>query len=155
TMLNGALALGLDVADVERLSRRTEGWAAGLYLAGLSLRSHTDRAAFVDEFTGTDRFVLDFLGSEVLATQPAELRTFLLETSILPRLSASLCQAVTGRADSAALLERIERSNLFLVRLDSEGHWFRYHRLFGELLRHELGIAHPLRVPELHRRAAA
>ena len=155
TMLNGALALGLDVADVKRLAARTEGWAAGLYLAGLSLREQPNRAAFVAEFHGTDRFVLDFLGSEVLATQPADLRTFLLETSILPRLSASLCQAVTGRADSAAVLERIERSNLFLVPLDSERHWFRYHRLFGELLRHELGIAEPQRVPELHRRAAA
>jgi LuxR family transcriptional regulator, maltose regulon positive regulatory protein len=155
TMLNGALALRLDVQDVQRLAARTEGWAAGLYLAGLSLREHPDRAAFVAAFHGTDRFVFDFLGSEVLAAQPADLRTFLLETSILARLSASLCQAVTGRADSAALLERIERSNLFLVPLDSEGHWFRYHRLFGELLRHELGIAQPQRVPELHRRAAA
>lgn len=143
TMLNGALALGLDVTDVKRLSARTEGWAAGLYLAGLSLRDHPDRAAFVAEFHGTDRFVLDFLGSEVLASQPADLRTFLLETSILPRLSASLCQAVTGRADSAVALERIERSNLFLVPLDSERHFFRYHRLFGELLRHELGVAEP------------
>ncbi|HKS51147.1 MAG TPA: helix-turn-helix transcriptional regulator, partial [Pseudonocardiaceae bacterium] len=155
TMLNGALALGLDVADVKRLAARTEGWAAGLYLAGLSLREQPNRAAFVAEFHGTDRFVLDFLGSEVLATQPADLCTFLLETSILPRLSASLCQAVTGRADSAAVLERIERSNLFLVPLDSERHWFRYHRLFGELLRHKLEIAEPHRVPELHRRAAA
>jgi len=120
TMLNGALALDLDSGDVERLSRRTEGWAAGLYLAGLSLREHTDRGAFLDEFTGTDRFVVDFLGTEVLAAQPPELRAFLLETSILPRLGAALCQAVTGRADSAALLERIERSNLFLVPLDSE-----------------------------------
>jgi LuxR family maltose regulon positive regulatory protein len=155
TMLNGALALGLDVADVRRLSARTEGWAAGLYLAGLSLREHPDRAAFVAEFHGTDRFVLDFLGSEVLASQPADLRAFLLETSILPRLCAALCHAVTGRADSAVALERIERSNLFLVPLDSDRHWFRYHRLFGELLRHELGIAEPQRVPELHRRAAA
>jgi LuxR family maltose regulon positive regulatory protein len=155
TMLNGALALGLDVADIKRLAIRTEGWAAGLYLAGLSLREHPDRAAFIAEFHGTDRFVLDFLGSEVLAAQPAELRTFLLETSILPRLSASLCQAVTGRADSAAALERIEQANLFLVPLDSERHWFRYHRLFGELLRHELSIAEPQRVPELHRQAAA
>jgi LuxR family maltose regulon positive regulatory protein len=155
TMLNGALALRLDTQDVQRLAARTEGWAAGLYLAGLSLREHPDRAAFVAAFHGTDRFVLDFLGSEVLAAQAADVRTFLLETSILPRLSASLCQAVTGRADSAALLERIERSNLFLVPLDSEGHWFRYHRLFGELLRHELGIAEPQRVSELHRRAAA
>lgn len=155
TMLNGVLALDLDVGDVERLSRRTEGWAAGLYLAGLSLREHTDRVAFLDEFTGTDRFVVDFLGSEVLAAQPPELRTFLLETSILPRLGAALCQAVTGRADSAALLERIERSNLFLVPLDSERRWFRYHRMFGELLRHELAVTQPQRLPELHRRAAA
>lgn len=156
TMLNGgALALGLDAADVERLSRRTEGWAAGLYLAGLSLREHTDRTAFLNEFAGTDRFVLDFLGSEVLAAQPQDLRTFLLETSILSRLSAELCQAVTGRADSAALLERIERSNLFLVPLDSERRWFRYHRLFGELLRHELSVTEPQRLPGLHRRAAA
>ncbi|MGH3515038.1 MAG: helix-turn-helix transcriptional regulator, partial [Pseudonocardiaceae bacterium] len=131
-MLNGALALDLDAGDVERLSRRTEGWAAGLYLAGLSLREHTDRVAFLDEFTGTDRFVVDFLGSEVLAAQPPELRSFLLETSILPRLGTPLCQAVTGRPDSAALLEPIERSNLFLVPLDSDRQWFRYHWLFGE-----------------------
>ncbi|MGQ0719271.1 MAG: LuxR C-terminal-related transcriptional regulator [Pseudonocardiales bacterium] len=155
TMLNGALGLGLDVADVERLGRRTEGWAAGLYLAGLSLREHSDRTAFLDKFAGTDRFVLDFLGTEVLAAQPQDVRTFLLETSILPRLSAELCQAVTGRADSAALLEHIERSNLFLVPLDSERRWFRYHRLFGELLRHELSVTEPQQLPGLHRRAAA
>ncbi|MGH3768574.1 MAG: sigma-70 family RNA polymerase sigma factor [Pseudonocardiaceae bacterium] len=118
TMLNGSLALGLEVADVERLSARTEGWA-------------------------------------VLAAQPAELRTFMLETSVLSRLSAPLCQAVTGRADSAALLERIARSNLFLVPLDSDRQWMRYHRLFGELLHHELNVTDPKCLPELHRRAAA
>lgn len=154
-LLNDSLQLGLPEDHLARLGRRTEGWAAGLYLAGLSLRRRSDRAEFIEEFTGTDRYVLDYLGAEVPATFPAERRDFLLETSILPRMTAQLCQAVTGRADSAGWLERIERANLFLVPLDEGREWYRYHHLFVELLRHELALTAPQRVPELHRRAAA
>lgn len=153
-LLNGELALDLGEEDVARLGRRTEGWAAGLYLAGLSLQGRDDRAASVAAFAGTDRYVLDYLGSELLAGQPDDLRRFLSQTSILTRMTPDLCAAVTGRADSAAVLTHLERTNGFLVALDDRQEWFRYHRLFGDLLRHELGLSDPERIPELHRRAA-
>ncbi|MGH3993310.1 MAG: helix-turn-helix transcriptional regulator, partial [Pseudonocardiaceae bacterium] len=148
-----ALALGPD--DVALLRERTEGWAAGLYLAVLSLSGREDRGGFVAAFAGDDRHVVDYLGAEVLAGQPGEVRDFLLRTSVLERLTAPLCEAVTGKGDAARRLEEIGRSNLFLVTLDARGGWYRYHHLFGELLRHELALAEPALVPELHRRAAA
>src|SRR4051812_20514080 len=148
------LDIDLDEDNLARLGRRTEGWAAGLHLAGLSMRHRTDPGAFLDAFTGTDRFVLDYLGAEVLAAQTDDVRRFLVETSILPRLSADLCAVITGRSDSAAVLAHLERTNGFLVALDDRQEWYRYHRLFGELLRHELTLDEPERLPELHRRAA-
>ncbi|MEQ8834312.1 MAG: LuxR C-terminal-related transcriptional regulator [Miltoncostaeaceae bacterium] len=145
-------ALGADA--VQALHRRTEGWAAGLYLAALSLRGREDPSAFVAAFAGDDRLVVDYLAAEVLAGQPEDRRHFLLHTSILPRLSAPLCDAVTGREDSQRLLAELEASNLFLVPLDSRRGWYRYHHLFGELLRHELAIESGVDPAELHRRAA-
>lgn len=142
--------------DVARLARRTEGWPAGVALAAASLRARrADAARFVAEFTGTDRFVLDYLGEEVLAQQPPARREFLLRTSILRRLTPALCAAVTGRADAAAELDALARDGVFVVALDGARQWFRYHRLFGELLRHELGLTDPTAVRGLHRRAAA
>jgi LuxR family transcriptional regulator, maltose regulon positive regulatory protein len=152
--LNDSLGLGLDATDVGSLHARTEGWVAGLRLAALSIERHGDRRAGVDALTGEDRQIGDYL-HEVLAEQPAGLREFLLRTSILERFCASLCEAVTGDANATEQLERVERSNLFLVPLDSRGEWYRYHHLFAELLRHELVRASPELAAELHRRASA
>jgi LuxR family maltose regulon positive regulatory protein len=153
-LLNGSLALGLDPADVELLQARTEGWAAGLRLAALSVQAKEDKHAFVEAFSGDDRQIGDYL-HEVLDDQPAPLRDFLLQTSILERFCAPLCNTVTGRDDAAVQLQSIERSNLFLVPLDVHREWYRYHHLFRDLLQHELVRAGPTLVAELHRRAHA
>jgi LuxR family maltose regulon positive regulatory protein len=137
-LLRMAVGVELPEAAVAALGDRTEGWAAGLQLAALSLRGHADVGAFVHEFSGSHRFVLDYLTEEVLDRQPEPLRGFLLETSILERLSGPLCAAVTGRADSQQLLEQAERANLFLHPLDEVRGWWRYHQLFGDLLRARL-----------------
>jgi LuxR family maltose regulon positive regulatory protein len=153
-LLNGSLGLGLDPADVELLRARTEGWAAGLQLAALSVRTAENRRAFVRDLAGSDRLLGDYL-RELLADQPGSLRDFLLQTSIVERLCAPLCDAVTGRDDGREQLEAVERSNLFLVALDERREWFRYHHLFRDLLRHELGRASGDLAPALHRRASA
>ena len=142
-------------ADVAALTARTEGWAAGLQLAGLSLRGQPDVAGFVAAFTGSHRYVLDFLAEEVLDRQDEELRTFLLETSVLERLSGPLCDAITGRAGSRALLDQVEREGLFLMPLDEVRGWWRYHHLFADLLRARLQQAQPGHVAVLHRNAVA
>jgi LuxR family transcriptional regulator, maltose regulon positive regulatory protein len=154
-LLNDLLRLGLRDEEVDALCRRTEGWAAGLYLAALSLRDRPDRGAFLRDFAGDDRHVVDYLAAEVLANVGDDVREFLLRTSILDRLSARLCNAILDSDAGARLLEGIERSNLFLVALDERRRWYRYHHLFADLLRHELERTHPDLVPELHRRAAA
>src|SRR5215469_4409280 len=148
---------GPDLPDgaAAMLTARTEGWAAGLQLAGLSLRGQADAAGFVAAFSGSHRFVLDYLAGEVLAGQPAQVREFLLDTSVLDRLSGELGDAVTGRADSQAMLEQVERAGLFLVPLDEVRGWWRYHHLFADLLRVRLQEERPGRVPELHKAAAA
>jgi LuxR family maltose regulon positive regulatory protein len=153
-LLNHSLALGLAAADVETLRSRTEGWVAGLQLAALSARTAGDRHAFVAAFAGDDRQIGDYL-HEVLAEQPAERRAFLLQTSVLERMTAPLCDAVTGRDDSRDQLEAIERANLFIEPLDTRREWYRYHQLFAELLRAELGHAAGATVAQLHRRASA
>ncbi len=137
------------------LAARTEGWAAGLQLAGLSLRGQNDVAGFVAAFTGSHRYVLDFLAEEVLEHQGEQVREFLLETSVLERLSGELCDAVTGRPGSQMLLEQVERARLFVVPLDEVRGWWRYHHLFADLLRARLQAEQPGRVPGLHRNAAA
>ena len=138
---------------VAALAARTEGWAAGLQLAALSLRGQDDVAGFVAAFTGSNRYVLDFLAEEVLERRDEQVRTFLLETSILERLSGSLCDAVTDRTGSQALLEQVERAGLFLVPLDEARGWWRYHHLFADLLRARLEQQSE-RATELHRNAA-
>jgi LuxR family maltose regulon positive regulatory protein len=140
--------------DVLRLLARTEGWAAGLQLAALRLRDRADPEDFIERLTGADWHIVSYLGEEVLASQPAEVREFLLVTSVLNRMCAPLCDALTGRADGAGLISEIYRANLFLVPLDDEHRWFRYHHLFGGLLRHELARTAPDRPPVLHQRAA-
>src|SRR5262249_34476039 len=136
-LLNGSLDLGLERSELELLQDCTEGWAAGLQLAGLSLRAQPDRQAFLRAFAGDDRQIGEYL-QELLAEQPAELQAFLLRTSILERLCAPLCDAVTGGDDAASQLREVHRSNLFVVPLDSRGEWYRYHHLFRDLLRNEL-----------------
>ena len=153
-LLNGSLGLGLDPSDVELLRARTEGWAAGLQLAALSARAMEDRHAFARDFAGSDRLIGDYL-RELLADQPSSRRDFLLRTSVLERLCAPLCDAVTKRGDSGEQLRAVDRANLFLVALDRRGEWYRYHHLFRELLRHELMRAAPDLASELHRRASA
>ena len=148
------VAATLPDAAVAALAARTEGWAAGLQLAALSLRGQDDVAGFVAAFTGSHRYVLDFLAEEVLERQGEQVRTFLLETSVLERLSGPLCDAVTGRAGSQARLEQVERAGLFLVPLDEVRGWWRYHQLFADLLRGRLQQEQPGRVPQLHRHAA-
>jgi LuxR family transcriptional regulator, maltose regulon positive regulatory protein len=154
-LLGKVMGLELPAGSLAALAARTEGWAAGLQLAGLSLRDHADPAGFVASFSGSQRYILDYLTEEVLARQPEEIVRFLLETSVLERLSGALCDAVTGRSDSQALLEQVERANLFLIPLDDVRGWWRYHQLFADLLRARLQQAQPERVPVLHRAAAA
>jgi LuxR family transcriptional regulator, maltose regulon positive regulatory protein len=154
-LLRSTVGPELSEAAVVALEGRTEGWAAGLQLAVLSLRGHADPSGFVATFAGSHRFVLDYLTEEVLARQPEPLVSFLLETSVLERLSGPLCEAVTGRADSQEVLEAIERANLFLVALDEVRGWWRYHHLFADLLRARLQQERPDRLRALHRAAAA
>ena len=154
-LLTEAAGPGLPGTAVTALTTRTEGWAAGLQLAGLSLRGHVDPAGFAAEFSGSHRFVLDYLADEVLDRQPGPVRAFLLETSVLERLTGDLCDAVTGRAGSQAMLADLERSGLFVVALDEERGWWRYHHLFSDLLRGRLQAEQPDRVVALHQAAAA
>ena len=154
-LLREAAGAELPGAAVAALTARTEGWAAGLQLAGLSLRGHADPAGFVATFSGSHRYVLDYLAQEVLERQSEQVRGFLLETSVLDRLSGALCDAVTGRAGGQAMLEAVERAGLFVLPLDEVRGWWRYHQLFADLLRARLRREQPGRVPELHRAAAA
>jgi len=153
SLLNDVHGLGLAAEVVGRLHERTEGWGAGLYLAVLSMRGREDVSTFIESFTGSDRRVVDYLGAQVLAELPDEEVAFLLDTGVLDRFCAPLCDAVTGARDARAMLDRIERSNYFLIPLDPSHDWYRYHHLFGELLRHELERRRPGSVAELHRRA--
>jgi len=154
-LLGEAAGPGLPGTAVAALVARTEGWAAGLQLAGLSLRGRADAAGFAAAFGGSHRFVLDYLADEVLDGQTGPVRAFLLETSVLERLSGELCDAITGRAGSQAMLQDIERAGLFLVPLDEVRGWWRYHHLFADLLRARLQAEQPGRAQALHRAAAA
>jgi LuxR family maltose regulon positive regulatory protein len=145
--------VGLELDPITRLYERTEGWAAGLQLAGLSLRGREDHRKFIDSFAGDDQQIVDYLGFEVLDNEPPELREFMIQTSVLDRLSGPLCSAVTENPDAELLLRRLERENAFVLALDSRREWYRYHHLFAELLRHELARTSPELIVELHRRA--
>jgi LuxR family maltose regulon positive regulatory protein len=153
-LLQEVVDIPVPEASVAALADRTEGWAAGLRLAALALGGRSDVAEFVRSFSGSHRYVLDYLAEEVLERQTEAVRAFLLETSVLERLSADLCDAVTGRSDGGAMLETIDRSNLFLVPLDEVRGWWRYHQLFADLLRARLQQHQPERVQQLHRNAA-
>jgi LuxR family maltose regulon positive regulatory protein len=152
-LLNGSLRLGLTQEQVRMLRERTEGWAAGLQLVGLSLRGRENRERYIASFAGDDRQIVDYLMAEVLDRQTPGVREFLLRTSIAARLTGSLCDALLDRTDSARRLVELERANLFLISLDERRQWYRYHHLFGDLLVHELSLAMPDEVVPLHRRA--
>ena len=138
--LNSAMGLSLSAEDIAALEDRTEGWIAGLQLAAISMQGHQDATGFIKSFTGSNRFVLDYLVEEVLHQQPGSVQTFLLRTSILDRLCGPLCDAVLldPAVSGQETLEYIERANLFLVPLDNERRWYRYHHLFADLLRQRL-----------------
>jgi LuxR family maltose regulon positive regulatory protein len=151
--LNDVMGLAIPADDVAALETRTEGWIAGLQLAALSMQGRADVSGFIAAFAGDDRYIVDYLAEEVLQRQPAGVREFLLATSILDRLSGGLCDAVTGRQDGRAMLEQLERGNLFVVPLDDRRHWYRYHHLFADVLRAHLGEELPGELPALHERA--
>ena len=153
--LNGLMGLQLTARDVAALESRTEGWIAALQLAALSMQGRDDVAGFIAGFAGDDRYVVDYLAEEVLARQPGRVQAFLLQTSILGRLSGPLCDAVTGQGGGKGMLEALDRGNLFLVPLDDRRRWYRYHHLFADVLRARLLDEQPAQVPDLHRRASA
>ena len=155
TLVRTVAAVDLSEPDLADLVERTEGWPAGVYLAALSLRGHPSPSAFVRQFTGDNRFIVDFLAEEVLSRQPAEIRQFLTRTAVLDRFCAPLCDAVTGSANAAEIIDVIERDNLFVVPLDDNRQWYRYHHLFAQVLRGQLARTEPAIVPALHERASA
>jgi LuxR family maltose regulon positive regulatory protein len=174
--LNQVMSLDLSAEDIAALETRTEGWIAGLQLAAISMQGREDAPGFIKTFTGSHRFVLDYLIEEVLEQQSESVQTFLLQTAILDRLTGSLCDAVrfgiaetpyrsrgtassegtavTKQDDGRATLEMLEHANLFIVPLDEERRWYRYHHLFADLLRQRLRQKQPDWVPTLHIRAS-
>ena len=153
--LNPVMGLQLSVDDIAALEDRTEGWIAGLQLAALSMQGHQDVPRFIRSFAGDHRYIVDYLVEEVLQRQPAPLRTFLRQTAILDRLNGPLCDAVTGQEGGSARLEALERGNFFVVPLDDQRHWYRYHHLFADVLTAHLRAEQPDQVASLHRRASA
>jgi LuxR family maltose regulon positive regulatory protein len=153
--LNGAMNLALTADDVAALEERTEGWIAALQLAALSMEGRDDVTEFIAGFAGDDRYIVDYLVEEVVQRQPDRVHSFLLQTSVLGRLSAPLCDAVTGQDDGKAMLLALDRANLFLVPLDGGRRWYRYHHLFADVLHARLLDEQPDLVPDLHRRASA
>jgi LuxR family maltose regulon positive regulatory protein len=152
--LNEVMGLTLSREDLATLERRTEGWIAALQLAALSMQGRDDVAGFIAGFAGDDRYIVDYLVTEVLARQSTPVRNFLLQTSVLSRLSGPLCDAVTGERNGKSMLIELEGQNLFVVPLDDRRQWYRYHHLFADVLRVRLMDEQPHRVAELHRRAS-
>ena len=148
------MELDIGPDDLSVLLERTEGWPAGIYLASLSLQNKVDKPAFIESFRGSNRYIVGLLGEEVLAGLTEEVRQFLLQTSVFRRMTGTLCDAVTGRQGSDKLLRELARSNLFVVSLDEEGEWYRYHHLFSELLLYELKGSRPDLVPTLRKWAS-
>ncbi|MGE5292645.1 MAG: LuxR C-terminal-related transcriptional regulator [Micromonosporaceae bacterium] len=153
--LADAAGVRLGERDIADLTERTEGWPAGVYLAVLSLREDPQPSAYIRQFSGSNRFIVDFLAEEVVSRQTPEVRRFLMRTSILERFTAPLCDAVAETSNAAHLLEHLERENLFVVPMDDKRVWFRYHHLFAQMLRSQLERAEPGITPVLHKRASA
>ncbi len=154
SLLRKIWELNLSDESIAALAERTEGWVTGLQLSALSLRGASDPARFIQGFSGSHRYVLDYLAEEVLARQPEDIRRFLLDTSVLEQICGPLCDAVTGRKDGQKSLEALEKANLFLIPLDDERHWYRYHHLFADLLLARLLYTDPERAADLHRKAS-
>jgi LuxR family maltose regulon positive regulatory protein len=154
SFLRQGMGLSLSEEEVELLANRTEGWIAGLQLAALSMRTQQNPSAFVQRFTGGQRFILDYVQEEILQHQPLPVQRFLLQIAVLPRMNAAICQALTGDPTSQELLETLERNNLFVVPLDEQRQWYRLHALFREVLLARLQATQPELVPCLHQRAA-
>src|SRR5947208_3156383 len=154
SFLTRVMGLILSEEDISRLETRTEGWIAGLQLAALSMRRHTDASAFIQAFTGSHRFILDYVQEEILEPLPQMQQRFLLHTSVLDQMNADVCQALTGEPASQQMLEELERANLFLVPLDEERRWYRFHTLFREVLLARLQARQPEQISHLHREAA-
>ena len=152
--LNNVMELHLTADEIAVLETRTEGWIAALQLAGLSMQRQLDRAGFLAAFAGNHHSLVDYLAEEVLQKQPEQVQQFLLHTALLDRLNASLCQEVTGEEDSRAMLAHLERANMFIVALDDEHTWYRYHQLFADFLRTRLQQGQPDLVSTLHHLAA-
>jgi len=152
--LNKVMGLDLSAEDIATLETRTEGWIAGLQLAAISIRGQTDTTNFIKSFTGSHHLVLDYLIEEVMEQQSERVQSFLLHTAVLERLTGSLCDALTGQDNGQQTLEYLEQANLFIVPLDNERRWYRYHHLFAELLRQQLRQTHPEQIPTLHSRAS-
>jgi len=155
TLFNEKMGLNLKPEHIEALNTHTESWVVGLQLAALSLKGQPSYDTFIEEFTGGHQFILDYLIEEVLVTVPDAQRGFLLRTSILERFCGKICRAVTGDPSSQQMLDEIRKSNLFLIPLDTDGRWFRYHHLFGEVLYALLEQDHPGEINALHLKAAA
>ncbi|MBT2514575.1 LuxR C-terminal-related transcriptional regulator [Arthrobacter sp. ISL-30] len=153
--LNGVMGMALTAGDVAILEGRTEGWIAALQLAALSMQGREDVAGFIAGFAGHDRYIVDYLVEEVLQRQPENVQQFLLQTSVLDRLTGPLCDAVTGQDSGKVSLVALERGNLFLVPLDERRQWYRYHQLFVDVLQARLLDEHGEEVQGLHRRASA
>jgi LuxR family maltose regulon positive regulatory protein len=160
--LNQVMGLDLSMEDIAALETRTEGWIAGLQLAAISMQGRKDASSLIKSFTGSHRFVLDYLIEEVLEQQSESIQSFLLQTAVLNRLTGPLCDAVrfggarspTGQDNGQATLEMLDHANLFMVPLDEERRWYRYHHLFADLLRQRLNQTQPEQLPILHRRAS-
>ena len=152
--LGNVISEELSSESIAAVNRRTEGWVTGIQLFVLSLQKHPDAEEFIQSFTGSERFVLDYLFEEVFCQQTEEIQDFLLITSILENLSAGLCKAITGRGDSGEVLRSLDQANLFILPLDQSQNWYRYHRLFRDLLRHRLRMQQEVSQQELHQKAS-
>jgi LuxR family maltose regulon positive regulatory protein len=152
--INGVMGLALSSDEISELGQRTEGWIAGLQMAAISMQDREDISEFLEAFTGSHRFVLDYLIEEVLSKQKPEILDFLLKTSILERMTISLCDAITGKCDAADVLSQLEKANLFLIALDEQRIWYRYHQLFADLLHKQLRLRFPEQIADIHRIAS-
>jgi LuxR family maltose regulon positive regulatory protein len=153
-LFNKKLKLGLSIDDVYSLETKTEGWIAGLHLTALSMQGREDISKFIQDLKGDNRYIMDYLMEEVLKIQTDEIKEFLLQTSILEQMSAPLCNAVLNRNDSQLILEILEKNNMFVIPLDTERNWYRYHHLFAELLKQRLNLREKATIIELHNKAS-
>ena len=152
--LNRVMGLDLSPENIAALETRTEGWITGLQLAAISMQRSDESTRFIQSFTGSHHYVMDYLIEEVLAQQPDHMERFLVQTAVLDQLTGSLCNALTGRDDGQEMLAVLERANLFVIPLDEERQWYRYHHLFGDLLRRRLRRTRPEDLPILHKKAS-